>query len=573
MSRPLFSSLAGFASVLVLACVAQADTLPYTTRTQPYNAWPSTVRGDIRTVGMAGAAVGLGDTFIASTMNPAGPAMTLQGADLSFNSNSVKDARVQNFENPVTTNNFGFAWSMYPWGITLGYVQSYREGQSYQVGASPTDIADLSITTREFVFGVSRVLFENRFSFGVDLLLGQSEHQISSGLIASGSAANHAYALGGRLGAMVQLPERFIVGMSYSLPMHYAADAAATSSSVLPGFFQPINVPETFALGLGWIPNRYFRTDLTIYAIGRTPEAALLSHNAIDVGQNRTYQPRLGAAYTLADFKEFSANVFLGTYFEASRIHESHDRLHFTTGIEVKPWILSLGWGLDLAPDYRNYLVSLSIDVVKTMTKLDIIPRTSSTHASQFLPRPGNLSEAGLARPLMRNWRPQRQIDPIEAGLAVPGKVAEKIENVLSAIVPNAHAEPKVPMPAPVAPPPNWKSKRKATHTPTRSKRSAKNKKSAKSARAPAAAATKEPGAPSRSRRTERNQGRPAPAVSPAPPSPPKPPSPPHPLKLPKNKARYSPVRDAPDEPPPPGALPAPPESLEPPSETQENRE
>ena len=64
-----------------------ADPLPYTVRTQPYNAWPTTVRGDIRTVGMAGASVGLGDTFIASTANPAGPAMTLQGADLSYTSN------------------------------------------------------------------------------------------------------------------------------------------------------------------------------------------------------------------------------------------------------------------------------------------------------------------------------------------------------------------------------------------------------------------------------------------------------------------------------------------------------
>ena len=490
----------------------------------------------------------------------------------------------------MNTNNLGFAWTMYPWGISMGYVQAYREGQEYQIGALPTDTAALSITTREFNVGVSRVLFENRLSLGVDLVLGQAEREITSALVTGGSSAHHGYALGARVGAMLQLPERFLLGASYSLPMHHAVDPSEYPTQGVTNFFQPIDVPETFAVGLGWIPNRHFRTDLTVYSVGTTPNAALLSHNSVEVGRSRTYHPRLGASYVFADFKEFSATAFAGTYYEASRIRDSNGRFHFTSGLEVKPWILSLGWAMDTAPDYRNYLVSVSIDVIKTMTKLELIPKLPSHHSEKFLPEPGYLSDAGLARPLVRHWKPQREIDPISAGLAVPSKIAEKIENVGNAVAnvfaPEARASEKPTRPAapkPVPPPPEVrpaaqpaaKNKTKPVRQvksgkrkPASEKASSQGKKNKEKSKKKQ---KKKPAKPL-SRPEPEHLGRPIPTPSPPPPKPKAPPEPPAPLKPIKSKVKFRDARDAPEE--PGNVQPAPTESEAPRSdEKQESSE
>src|SRR3954468_20102537 len=102
------------------------EALPYTTRTQPFTGWSGTARGDIRTVGMAGATVGLADTFLATGDNPAGLAMTLNGGDLSFSSNNVYDAHIQNFDDAVSSNAYGVALPVYPWGFGLGYFGPYN---------------------------------------------------------------------------------------------------------------------------------------------------------------------------------------------------------------------------------------------------------------------------------------------------------------------------------------------------------------------------------------------------------------------------------------------------------------
>src|SRR5690349_14222379 len=75
---------------------AFADTFPtYQTRTRPYDGWTTGVRGDLRTVGMSGATLGLAETFIASLSNPAGLAMTLNGADVNFATNTTYDGVIQ----------------------------------------------------------------------------------------------------------------------------------------------------------------------------------------------------------------------------------------------------------------------------------------------------------------------------------------------------------------------------------------------------------------------------------------------------------------------------------------------
>ncbi|HUP57953.1 MAG TPA: hypothetical protein VM598_10910, partial [Bdellovibrionota bacterium] len=317
--------------------VASAEELPYSTRSRPFTGWSSTARGDIRTVGMAGATVGLADTFLATGSNPAGLAMTLGGADLTFASNTVHDSHIQSFEETIASNSYGTALSGYPWGIGFGYRSPYGEGAPYTVGGTPVLP---KISTRMAELSIARV-FENTVSLGVGISLGQGEIEIDD--TRGNSSAYHSYAVGANFGIMFQLPNRFLLAGSHSTPMKFSAATADNPSPIIAGFYQPIEMPSRSTLGLGWIPNRFFRADFDLAYIGSTPTTALIRDETALVGENGVYIPRLGAAYTFIDYKELHGTVFGGTYFETAREESTSNRIHVTSGIEIKPWVLTIG--------------------------------------------------------------------------------------------------------------------------------------------------------------------------------------------------------------------------------------
>jgi len=417
---------------LLLGTSAQAALLPYSIRTNPYSGSGTTVHGDIRTVGMAGATFGLGDTFIAATDNPAGLAMTLNQADLNATTNWSHDDRIQEFKNSVHTTNFGGALSTYPWAFSMGYRVPYREASQYELEpAALADPAALNVSIREFRMSIARVLFENQLSLGAGLILGQSETEFRPLGGFSPATANHDYAVGVNLGAMLQLPSRFLVGLAFQPSLMFGGDTARD----LPGlsdFFQPILVPARMGAGLGWIPNRFFRADFSLLVMGATPGAAPLRDNSVMLGEALTIHPRFGGAYQFADFPELRATVFSGLYYEAVRVADAFDRLHFTIGVETKPWIFNLGWGLDVSAGYRNYLVTAGVDVFKVMQKLELIPKPHRPPYGEALPQFSHLSDTGLPRPLVRRWRQEGPaLDPVKIGLELPMRIQDKALDVV----------------------------------------------------------------------------------------------------------------------------------------------
>lgn len=434
-TRKFYDGLGLIAWLALAAPSHAAQSLPYSTRTQPFSGWATQVRGDIRTVGMAGATVGLADTFIASLSNPAGLAMSLNQADANFSGNSIRDSQIQDPMNPITAHSFGAALALYPWGVSMGFVSNDREGQGYLVNGSPSESTTLGVTTREFRISAARVLFENRLSLGVSLRIGQGEREMEGPSVPEYSYSHHSYAIGATLGAQLQLPDRILLGISYSLPMSFPADTQGNPTPLLPNFVQPIEVPGTIGLGVGWIPNRYFRTDFTTFVVGRAP-SALLGNESVRVGESVTIQPRVGAAYVFADFENFTGRAYSGIYYEVTRLSDASNRIHLTGGIELRPWILSLGWGIDIAPRYQNYLISVGLNLLKTMQKLDLLPDPPRKDSGRSFPPLLHDSDDGLPRPLVKNWHPERSsIDPIQAGLEIPEKLQKKLESAADAVI------------------------------------------------------------------------------------------------------------------------------------------
>ena len=107
------------------------ETLPYTARKLSFSGLSTSVQGDIRTVGMGGATVGLADTFLAAMDNPAGLAMTVGTGDIHFASNVIHDAHIQAFDTTSNPDSIGLALGLYPWALSVGYLSHYDESGDY----------------------------------------------------------------------------------------------------------------------------------------------------------------------------------------------------------------------------------------------------------------------------------------------------------------------------------------------------------------------------------------------------------------------------------------------------------
>jgi|GEM_PF-964563 len=413
--------------------IVHATVLPYATRTRPFSGWSSTVRGDIRTIGMAGAMVGLADTFIASTDNPAGLSMTLRNVTIQLAGNKLKDGNLQDFDQSIRSSNIGIAGGAYPWGFSVGWWTPTSEGQIYNLPTTNARV-DASVKVREFRFSAARVFFNNRLSLGSSFILGQAVHGLDFPDQAFPDEALHSYGITASFGLMWRTWNRILIGVAYNLPVLFPSDVVAHPSNGIADFNQPIKVPWHLALGTGWIPNRLFRLGTALYFVGKTQGAALLSDNNRLAGESPTVQPRIGANYVWAEFKDLKSDISMGMYLEPSRTAGNAMRFHFTTGLAIDIWILNLGWGIDRAPKYVNYIYTASIDVVRIFRKLDLIAEGwRPPQAGLFYP-PFRDSEEGLPRGLVGHWVSRPGTDIFEMSAEFPKRLEEKMKEIGSAL-------------------------------------------------------------------------------------------------------------------------------------------
>ena len=168
----------------------------------------------------------------------------------------------------------------------------------------------------------------------------------------------------------------------------------------MPGFAQAIKTPMLLTVGSGWIPNRFFRVGFALLAVGKTKNTALLRDETISVGNTFTLQPRVGSSYIIGEYKNLKIETFLGTYYETSRIRGFPHRLHGTYGLQVNPWFVNTGFGVDVAKNFNNVFVSIGIDIVRTLRTLDIIPKDTITPLRGFFPKPLEMKADGLSAAL-----------------------------------------------------------------------------------------------------------------------------------------------------------------------------
>ncbi len=419
------------ASLQALADPVVVSPLPYSTRTRPYSAYSGTVRGDPRTVGMAGATVGLADTFVAAGDNPAGLAMALPLGDTHGSTNRIYDGHLQDREAPLQASSLGAALSIRNFGISIGLTNIWDEGQFYRLTSTSTPQWVESYVREYRVAGAYR--FHDRLSIGGQLRFANLVQGLGPATGADSNPAATDSGMGASLGLLYRIPrQRLLLGASWSSGLTLdARDSIPSSFLLLPGFAQPVQIPSRLSLGLGYVPNRLLRADFTIQRVGATPGAALLSNQSRSIGANATIEPHLGVAYTFADFTRIRGLLFGGTYLQPSRIDSLPTRLHLTFGLEAKWSFLNFGLALDRAASYDNYIASIGVDPFRIMELMDVIPRRRTLPPRGFLPDPWYESDEGLATHL-RNAReksPGPGLDPLEVGRQIPNKLEQRVRD------------------------------------------------------------------------------------------------------------------------------------------------
>ena len=197
---------------------------------------------------------------------------------------------------------------------------------------------------------------------------------------ASGSTASW------NLGALYRFTDSWVAGISFFPPFDVGPDSNASTN--LSGFNQSILSPGILGLGLGFMPNRFFKAGISILAVGGTQNTALLYDQNIAYGKKLSFQPRIGASYVFFEYPFLSMELALGLYDEVSRIEAQDNRFHKTFALDVNPWFINTGIGADGASHYYNWIVSLGVDVVRTLRTFEIIPKDPVPNLKGSFPSP-----------------------------------------------------------------------------------------------------------------------------------------------------------------------------------------
>jgi hypothetical protein len=373
---------------LLWASTCFATTFPYATRTKDYSSWSPASQSDTNTTGMAGATVALPSSISSAEYNPAGYAMETGSLSAQINRISITDKRIQPDGQSIDSSQWGLGLSPPPWGFSLSYYSPMTESDSY-FSPNTFDPLKTEVSLKELRATVARSFWNGHVAIGVSAELDKAVREL-------GSFSYNSYAPSFALGALFRMQDHFIFGVSYLPPLTIGAAPNQPDQAELPGFNRAVLRPSQLDFGVGWVPNRFFKAGASLSYVGDTANTALLYDQSVITGATPTWVPRLGASYVLAEFSNFKSELALGSYYASSRLEGESNRFHATSGWDINPYFINIGLGFDLASDYKNIMIGVGIDIVRTLRTFNIIPKDPTPPLNGFLPNAKHISADGL---------------------------------------------------------------------------------------------------------------------------------------------------------------------------------
>lgn len=352
---------------------------PYTTRTHAYQGYTALVKGDNNNIGMAGANVALPVGISSMQYNPAGFAMFLGGLSALINKNTVDAPEMNHFGNDVTEYQWGLGTAIQPWGFGITYYSPASE-----------NVGESEVSTRQLRVSVARML-GNKLSIGAGVELDRAVRNIGGDDLGAFWFSTH-------FGLLYKVQNNWTLGFSVKPAIDIPASTNFDSNAARLGFNQETRFPTITSIGVGYLPNRFFRAGFSIFIVGGTDNTASLYRDKLAYGQDLTVQPRLGASYVLAEYRHFKSELAAGTYYEFSRMEGLPNRLHATFSLEVNPYFVNTGIAADWTTTYKNWIVSIGVDIVRLLRTFEIIPLDPVPPRRRMFPPMTTVDYEGLPR-------------------------------------------------------------------------------------------------------------------------------------------------------------------------------
>jgi len=416
-----------------------APPFPYSLRTKPYTGWNSAVRGNNTVIGMSGATVALPFNIASSELNPAGFAMLMGSVNAQISGTEIQDRQIQDYDTKMKSDFYGLAVNPPPWGFAVTSYSPTLERASYNAPATGRNV-EAEVSVRELQFTASRMFLESKLAIGVGLNLAKGNREIGGG-------NDNRVSTGWKIGGLYKLPRHFTLGLAITPQNTIGGNPSAANLTDMPGFSQDIIMPTVIGAGMGWTPNRFFQAGLSLLYVGKTKDTALLRDESIGVGQYATLQPRVGGTYTFFQFDHWKGDLALGSYYEVSRIQGEPNRLHGTMSVDVNIYMFNTGFGIDRATGYRNLMIGVGIDIIRTLRAFDIVPKDAVPPYNGFFPRADRVSADGLSEGLsageVKSVPTQSLGDVRQIIEDAPGKIADKFSG--KTVEPEPKTKKKIP--------------------------------------------------------------------------------------------------------------------------------
>ncbi len=105
--------------------------------------------------------------------------------------------------------------------------------------------------------------------------------------------------------------------------------------------------------------------------------------------------------------------------------------------MEFKLWTFTAGTGIDIADQYKNSFYSIGIDAGIVLQILHLMPVLNQPDHEGLLPNPFRSTDEGLARPLVKDWKPEGpQFDIGEIVKDLPNHLKQETERLEGKPVP-----------------------------------------------------------------------------------------------------------------------------------------
>ena len=336
---------------------------------------------------MGGGAFVVPESISASETNPAGFGMSMEAVEAQINNYGIQDRHLNRSGKVSKESQGGLGIAVPPWGFGFSWFTPTAEIGEYETALSPGQ-NQMKVHLNEYHFTVSRVLIKDSLSVGVSANILKAQYEVG------GDKTSMSRVLP-RVGVLYNFTNRFFFGTSFRPAAHMIPDSYV-GNNVLPGFTAPMNIPAVLSAGVGWIPNRYFRTGLNFIVPFGQEGSGLLADENVSVGAKTTIQPRLGASYVVMEYTNFKVELAAGAYYEVSRYSDQGNRFHKTVALDINPWFVNTSIGIDAAPMYRNKIVSIGLDIVRTARFFEIIPENTIPAYNGAAPSPITPSPEGL---------------------------------------------------------------------------------------------------------------------------------------------------------------------------------